>query len=326
MSDTNNRLTRRHFVGGSLMTALGLAGATCWGGSVSANASPGIMPLKKRSLRFAHFTDIHLFAERNAPKGLTAALRHVHALDDKPDMLITSGDNVMDCLGKDDATATLQYTLLKKIFAEECHIPVKFGIGNHDVWGWAKNGKTTGNEALWGKKRPVYELDLPSRYYSFDKGPWRFIMLDSICADETSSYIAKLDEEQFAWLQAELKTHKDKYICIVSHIPIVAASAIFYGQYEKTGQWIIPQQRLMLDARRLKDLFGKHPNVRLCLSGHLHFVERLEYNNVTYICDGAVCGEWWNGNRAGFEEGYGVIDLYDDGTFNHQYVAYGWQA
>ena len=27
-----------------------------------------------------------------------------------------------------------------------------------------------------------------------------------------------------------------------------------------------------------------------------------------------------------FPEGYGVIDLYPDGRFEHQYVAFGWKA
>jgi hypothetical protein len=54
-------------------------------------------------------------------------------------------------------------------------------------------------------------------------------------------------------------------------------------------------------------------------------VDRAEYNGVTYICDGAVCGAWWKGNHAECDEGYGVFDLFDDGTFAHRYITYGWQ-
>jgi predicted phosphodiesterase len=81
-----------------------------------------------------------------------------------------------------------------------------------------------------------------------------------------------------------------------------------------------------IDARKIKELFRGYPNVRLCISGHMHMVDRVVYNDVTYICDGAVCGAWWNGNQYEFEEGYGVFDLYDDGTFEHQYVPFGWNV
>jgi len=53
-----------------------------------------------------------------------------------------------------------------------------------------------------------------------------------------------------------------------------------------------------VDAAKIKDLFAKHKNVKLCLSGHLHLVDRVDYNGVTYLCDGAVCGGWWKGPRA----------------------------
>ena len=41
---------------------------------------------------------------------------------------------------------------------------------------------------------------------------------------------------------------------------------------------------------------------------------------------GAVSGAWWKGPKDRCAEGYGLFDLFDDGTFKHQYVPYGWQA
>jgi hypothetical protein len=81
-----------------------------------------------------------------------------------------------------------------------------------------------------------------------------------------------------------------------------------------------------IDARRIKDFFLKHPNVKLCLSGHVHLWDRLEYNNVTYVCNGAVCGGWWKGSYQETPEGYGLVDLYDDGSFNAEYVRFGWKT
>jgi len=79
-----------------------------------------------------------------------------------------------------------------------------------------------------------------------------------------------------------------------------------------------------IDSPGINELFNAHPNIRVCLSGHLHLYERVLYNGVTYICNGAVCGGWWDGPYKQCSPGYGVIDLYDDGSFENDYVEFGW--
>jgi hypothetical protein len=76
------------------------------------------------------------------------------------------------------------------------------------------------------------------------------------------------------------------------------------------------------DARRLKNLFREHRNVKLCLSGHLHLRDRVDYEGVTYLCNGAVSGGWWRGPYQECEAGYALIDLRADGTFDHRYLRY----
>jgi Icc protein len=81
-----------------------------------------------------------------------------------------------------------------------------------------------------------------------------------------------------------------------------------------------------IDARKIKQLFAKHPNVKLCMSGHLHLVDRVDFGGVTYFCNGAVSGNWWKGKRQDCDAGYAVLDLFDDGSFERQYIEYGWKA
>ena len=76
------------------------------------------------------------------------------------------------------------------------------------------------------------------------------------------------------------------------------------------------------DTAAIINLFYKHPNVKLCLSGHIHLRDKVVYNNVTYLCDGAVSGAWWKGNLRETAPGYGLIDLYEDGSFEEQYLHY----
>ncbi len=306
-----------------------IAGASLAGPSIVRADEVRSAPKKeaKRVLRLAHLTDLHLQPERWADKGLIACLHHLQDLKDRPDLIITGGDTIMDSFGQDDQRTTVQWELFHKIMKAECSLPVKSCIGNHDAWGWnRKDSKTTGDEPLWGKKRAVHELGLPERYYSFDQAGWHFVILDSTHTDGGDGYIAKMDEPQYEWLCSDLaRTPAGTPVLLVSHQPILAAASFFDGDNETKGNWRVPASLMHIDARRLKDLFNKHRNVKLCLSGHLHLVDRVDYCGVTYLCNGAVCGAWWRGDHRECNEGYGLIDLYAAGSFAHQYVAFNWE-
>jgi predicted phosphodiesterase len=114
-------------------------------------------------------------------------------------------------------------------------------------------------------------------------------------------------------------------VALVSHIPILSVSMIEFLQ-QTDNDVRIPAGMVHSDAHQIVRLLRKHPNVKLALSGHLHLTERIEYNGVTYLCGGAVCGGWWRGPNHGTLEGYQLVDLYDDGTVENRYVAYGWKA
>lgn len=279
----------------------------------------------KRVLRLAHLTDVHLQPEKGAADGFAACLRHAQSLKDAPGLIVTGGDCVMDVMGNDAARAKVQADLWRDILRGECGLPVENCIGNHDVWGWDKKGSnTTGGEPLWGKKWAMDLLGLARPYRSFDRAGWHFVVLDSVYP-HGDGYTARLDDAQFEWLRSELEaTPKDRPVLVVSHIPILAACAFFDGDNEKTGDWRIPGSYVHIDARRIKDLFLRHRNVKLCLSGHEHLIDRVDYNGVSYVCDGAVSGAWWKGDNQECDEGYGLVDLYDDGSFRHQYVSYAW--
>jgi 3',5'-cyclic-AMP phosphodiesterase len=67
-------------------------------------------------------------------------------------------------------------------------------------------------------------------------------------------------------------------------------------------------------------------NVKLVLAGHLHHQERMEIDGVCYLNGGAVCGNWWKGPMMGCSEGFNVIDLRPDGSFEIAYKTFGWRA
>lgn len=308
---------------GGLGAGLAVSGVSAM---AEAQAAPGHPPGRRRTLRFAHLTDAHVKPERGADRGLIAALQHAQQLEEPPQFIFNGGDAIMDALAQTEARTRTQFDLWKKIVADHCGLPIEHCIGNHDVWGWSKTKSgTTGDEPRWGKAWALEAWGLERPYRSFDRADWHFVVLDSIQPREGGGYFAGLDDEQFDWLADDLsKTPPTTPVIVISHIPIVSVAPMFFKNYVKDGKTQVPGALLHLDAHRLKDLFYQHPNVKLCLSGHNHLIDRVEYLGVTYICDGAVSGAWWGGDWHECDEGYGVIDLFDDGSFEHQYITYGW--
>lgn len=212
---------------------------------------------------------------------------------------------------------------------DECALAVHPTIGNHDVWGWdKKHSGCSGTEAEYGKRWFSDLMQREKTYTRLDRGGWRIYLLDSITA-KGAGYIGRLDDEQFEWLKADLaSTPAGTPVAVVSHIPIFGACAQLAAtkDEETTGKWEQGGSVMHIDARRIMALFLKHRNVKLCISGHLHLNEVVQYDGVTYICDGAVSGNWWKGRHYETDEGYGLFDLYSDGTFAHKYVPFGWVA
>lgn len=77
------------------------------------------------------------------------------------------------------------------------------------------------------------------------------------------------------------------------------------------------------DYKELIALFAQYSNIKLCLSGHIHLADHVRYNNISYFCNGAVCGDW---RKAPFyrqtKAGYAIVDLYNDGSFTNTYLDY----
>ena len=315
-------VSRRGFVQSAV--AAGAAGLGLWAGSGATVAFGSAAPAPKRDakrvLRLAHLTDTHVQPERAGDEGFTACLKHVQSLEDPPTFILFGGDNVMnvDADGNTGERADQLIGVWNAVLKAHCKLPHTTCIGNHDILGLKQDT---------GKAWAVEQFGLEGKYFSFDRAGWHFIVLDSTTPLETGGYTARLDEDQFKWLENDLKdTPTDRPVLVLSHIPIITVTSFFDGNNEKTGNWVVPGSWMHIDARRIKDLFNKHPNVRLCLSGHEHLVDQAIYNGVTYCCNGAVCGGWWKGNYHECAPGYGVVDLYEDGTFHNQYVVYGWQA
>ena len=276
---------------------------------------------KKKRFRAAFISDIHIKTLDVAEAGMRKVLQTINQSDKKPDFIINGGDSIMDALAVSKEKTKAQWDLFFDILQAENKLPVKHCMGNHDIWGWQLK-EDVKSDPLYGKNWWLQLTGNTKSYYSFTHQNWHFIVLDST-QENNGGYIALLDAEQFNWLGAELESNKDKHICVVSHIPIVSfCSAMFFKDMLPNGDWKLSRALLHTDARMIKDLFKKYPNIRCCLSGHIHLQDEVTYLGIQYFCNGAVSGNWWKGAFQDFAPAYALFDFHQDGTVERTMVEY----
>lgn len=285
------------------------------------------MAARQDSFRVVHFTDVHIQPEREAFAGVSRALEAVHQLAPKVDAILLGGDVVMNSVSVGLDRVNEQWDLWDRAISQFPNTPVLPCIGNQDCWGWnLKSSRCTGNEPLFGKKMAMHRLGMERSFYSQRLGDWRLIALDDLTQGGKHGYVARLDPEQRAWLESELEADPATPTVVMGHVPIVIGPADFFSSDilgpEKTGDWHFPGQHVHVDSFDLVALFAKFPNVKLCLAGHTHCVQRIDYCGTSYVHSAAVSGEWWRGDYRGFAPGFTVIDLAPDGSFTTQPVTY----
>ncbi len=323
----NKTISRRGFLktGGAAALSIPIL-SSCKNSSSGPTQAPAVE--QSRVLRIAHITDVHYYPDESVNDRYISALKQIHSLEPRPDVIFNTGDTIMDSIDMDKEKSLSQWEGFSQIMAAECTLPIYHCIGNHDVWGWAYQRIETSivDDPLFGKEMAIQALNLPGRYYSFELAGWHFIVLDSThppqVEDPFTDYIGKLDDEQFDWLTGELEAVQETPICILSHIPLLCACEYYDGNNETPDYWKVPAAWMHIDSRRTRNLFLKHPNVKLCLSGHAHQVEDLTYLNVKYLNNGAICGNWWNGAYLDFPPGYVIVDLFADGSASSQFMTY----
>ncbi len=278
---------------------------------------------KKAAFQFAFITDVHAKPTEVAETGMRKAFQHVNSLSKKPDFIINGGDAIMDAMAADKIKTQLQWDVWNKVLSEVNRLPIYHCIGNHDAWGWQVKDEAVKADPLYDKAWAVQQHKMPSRFYSFEKQNWKFIVLDS-AQENNGGYIARLDEAQMAWLETELKnTATDEHICFVSHIPIVSfCAAMFFDDHLPNGDWKLSRALLHVDARKITQLFSGYKNIRCCLSGHIHLQDAVDYKGIQYFCNGAVSGNWWNGAFKGFDPAYAIFDFEKDGSVQRKMINY----
>lgn len=295
-----------------LIKNIGLtAGAVTFAGITSDVIASDRKDKRRRVLRVAHITDVHIRPEHDAPNRFGKCVDEIKK--HKIDFFLNGGDTIYAAdynhitRERVDEQWKIWQSCRDKIKEYEVHSC----LGNHDMW-WAAPDK---QDAMYGKEHVVKQLEISNRYYSFNKKGWHFIILDS-----NNKSAGSLDDEQRKWLEEDLaKLQTGTPVICLSHYPILAVCTILDGGNHT-------------DSKYISELFYKHKDKKItCLSGHIHLQDQAEYNGVHYFCNGALSGFWWeDGDKESAGKyyykqtppGYAIVDLYEDGTVENNYYAH----
>ncbi|NER13780.1 hypothetical protein GWK08_10040 [Leptobacterium flavescens] len=287
-------------------------------GPMPVSGSTGRKGKKRKKLRLIHITDTRVFEGRNCPEHMELFIEKLLALEPKPDFMIHTGDVIYDALASERSEVQKQWGIWSQL-AEKIPFPIKYAIGDHDVFG----NRT--DKGCFGKQWAIDELQIPGRYYDFRKNDWHFIILDSVQKVRGELYDAEIDGEQKRWLKSKLsEIPETRPVMIISHIPILSASVFDWAKSENSF-WLLPACLMHNDSLEIQHILTQKKNVKLCLSGHLHLLDMVSYDGIDYLGGGAVSGRWWDSESWKKTHcGFSVIDLFSDGSYKRTYHTYKW--
>ena len=319
------KLSRRDFISRSALFAGGLLAG------LRAPDAKAATPAPVGPLRFVFATDSHLMVgdRLRSEEGVIAALGAIESITPKPEFILFGGDLTHESPQLDFSAAEQLLDRFLKIWRDQTGLQTYFTFGNHDLVG-TQNASVDRADPRFGKGLYKMRLSLDRDYYSFRKSGWRFIVLDDVVPQPDGSYIGEFVQEQLTFLHTELATDPGMPTIIVGHIPSVSVLPSL-GEAGRTTDRVTtvetPASLVAHNAAQLRDVLAEtRANVKAVFAGHLHHLEQIQIDGVSFINGGAVCGNWWKGAQHGCPEGFLLVDLSSDGSVTTNYRSYGWKA
>ena len=283
----------------------------------------------KDSLRFVFATDSHLMVNNalRSDEGLVACLKSIEAIYPKPDFVLCGGDLTHESPELEFLAAEQLIDRFLTLWRNHTQVPTFFTFGNHDFAG-TKNASVARGDPRYGKGLYRMRLGLDRTYYAFERGGWRFIILDDVLPQPGGSYIGEYAEEQLAFLRSQLAERPQIPTVLCGHIPSFSVLPELNDFTKMEGATLRTPASLVADnpAALRQVLVETNANVKIVLAGHLHHLEQIQVDGVSFLNAGAICGNWWKGKQMGCPEGYLVLDLRADGSFSAEYRSYDWKA
>jgi 3',5'-cyclic AMP phosphodiesterase CpdA len=147
------------------------------------------------------------------------------------------------------------------------------------------------------------------------------MVLDSIDKTADRTYIGKIDANQMVWIADDLKNIEKKTpIILATHIPFISV----IRQLRNGSTEANPESWVIVNSKEVLEIFQGY-NLKLVLQGHLHSLEEINVDGITFLTGGAVSADWWEGPFHGLQEGFVLIKIKKD-EFDWEYIDIGWEV
>jgi hypothetical protein len=228
-------------------------------------------------LTFIHASDTHI------SQASLSRTRRLRALVDsiRPGLLLITGDLVRDALRVPEAEARGYYDLFVRE-RSAFRTPVYTVPGNHEVFGIERDTSHVAiTHPLYG--RAMYRHYFGPDYYSFTRGGVHFVGLNTVDIDD-QRYYGHVDSLQLAWLERDLALVPPTMpVVTFDHIPFFTTFEMLNGYSDRppaptlitvNGKTVF--RHSVSNAGDVLAVLRKRRHV-LALGGHMHAVERIEY-------------------------------------------------
>jgi hypothetical protein len=303
---------------------------------------------------FLFFTDSHVthWEKFNAVAGMKAAVDHMND-QQGIELVISGGDLIMDALHVCEPESRRQFELYREL-VEELKFPLFNTVGNHELYGVYLEG-VGGDSCIVGEDDELYGTGLYREYlgpdhYSFNWGPYHFIILNTISltrrlndeGDTVRVYYGNVSADQVVWMKEDLAhVPPEEPVILVSHIPFVTAVHTFegYGEYQAINYRLEdPEARSYTHAvsnasQVINEVLAGHRFI-LALAGHHHHYEVVRWednrHDARFVLGGSISGQWWQGDRriagSSWAEGYLRVSLKNTMVDDLEYISYDWKG
>lgn len=193
----------------------------------------------------AQISDLHirraghvLHYMANTADYLERTIDRINAMKTKPDVVLATGDLVES--GSPHEYRRLR-TILKRLNAPHFLIP-----GNHDDRAALRRAFSEHRYLRTFRSHASFAIDV---------WPLRILALDSTDPNHVGGFI---DDERLAWLEEELRSHRNRPTLIAMHHPPFRTGIATFDSHGFER------------ADELAELIGRHPQVARVVSGHIH--------------------------------------------------------
>jgi len=225
-----------------------------------------------------------------------ASLEELRALS--PRFVVSTGDFVLES-NKADAATVDRWMHFYRERTGASGLEFYDTIGNNEIAG-TENPDFRPGDPGYGKV--LFEQIFGPTHYSFDRGAFHFIALDTHAAgpaDPEKWRFDTLAPGVRSWLEADLAMHAGRPIVVLNHEPLVA-----------DRRWTLPMRLSATVDEDVAELL-EGAGVRWTLSGHVHVNGERRRGGTQHIVTGALSGSRWIFPPRAFARGYRLVQVRD---------------